>query len=274
VELTGSARIGFVQTEPRFGEVSGNLARAGELVRGAPPFDLLVLPELLSTGYVFLDREEASRFAESDDGPTKRFLRREAAHRGAWLVAGFVEREEDRLFNSAAIAGPGGAWSVYRKIHLFDREKEIFDPGDRPFAAESLSTAGGEVRVGLMICFDWFFPESARSLALDGADILLHPSNLVLPHCQAAMPTRCLENRVFAVTANRAGRDDRGEMSLAFTGRSQITAPDGGVLASAPAAGEAVEIVTVDLSMARTKRVTERNDLLADRRPEMYRNPR
>jgi predicted amidohydrolase len=121
-----------------------------------------------------------------------------------------------------------------------------------------------------MICFDWLFPESARCLSLDGALVLLHPSNLVLPFCQDAMRTRCLENRVFAVTANRCGEDARGGERLRFTGASQITGPRGEVLARAPADRECVEVVEIDLEEARDKRVTSRNDLFGSRRPAAY----
>lgn len=266
-----SLRIGFVQTAPRFGDVEGNLRRAAELVEGAPQFDVLVLPELFSTGYAFLDRREAERHAEEESGPTCARLLDLAARRRAWIVGGFAERAGSRVFNSAVLAGPAGEVHIYRKIHLFDREKDLFDPGDAPFAAIGIRTSAGMVRVGIMICFDWFFPESSRSLALDGAEVLLHPSNLVLDKCQDAMPTRCLENGVFAVTANRSGEDDREQLRIAFTGRSQITGPDGSIAASAPAEGEVATVVEVDLSRARDKRVTRGNDRLADRRPEMYR---
>jgi predicted amidohydrolase len=121
-----------------------------------------------------------------------------------------------------------------------------------------------------MICFDWLFPESARCLALDGADILLHPSNLVLPYCQDAMRTRCLENRVFAVTANRCGAEEgRGEQ-LRFTGSSQVTGPRGEVLSRAPEHREHLEVLEIDLAQARDKRVTPRNDLFASRQPDTY----
>jgi predicted amidohydrolase len=267
-------RAGFVQTVPRFGDLEGNLRRARELAERAPEFDVLVLPELFSTGYAFVDRREAEGLAEELTGPTCSWLRAVASERRGWVVGGFAERAGSRLFNSAALVGPAGEIHVYRKIHLFDREKDLFDAGDAPFAAIPIRTERGTVLVGLMICFDWFFPESARSLALDGAEVLLHPSNLVLDKCQGAMPTRCLENRVFAVTANRSGEDDRGPLRIAFTGRSQITAPDGAVLASAPAEGEATEVVELDLAAARDKHVTAGNDLLADRRPDMYRTAR
>ncbi|MGQ0722224.1 MAG: nitrilase-related carbon-nitrogen hydrolase [Candidatus Eiseniibacteriota bacterium] len=264
-------RAGFVQTDPRFGDVTRNLEGADRLVRSAPDFDVLVLPELFSTGYCFRDRAEVQSLAEDDHGPTVAALLGWAAARGGWLVGGFAERDGSRLFNSSALVGPDGTVHVYRKVHLFDRETLLFDPGDRPFCAADLETRSGRVRAGVMICFDWRFPEAARSLALDGAEVVLHPSNLVLDVCPEAMITRCLENGVFAVTANRVGQDDRGELSVRFTGRSQITGPRGGLLARAPRGGEWVRVEALDLTRARDKRLNDHNDLLRDRRPETYR---
>ncbi|MBZ0269259.1 acyltransferase [bacterium] len=263
-------RIAFAQTEPVFGDVAGNLERAGRLLDRAEPFDLLVLPELFSTGYVFRDRAELGGLAEDPAGATIAFLKERAARHHAWLCAGFAERDGDRLFNASALVGPDGSVLVYRKIHLFDRETLTFDPGDGAFEAHDISIGGGSVRVGMMICFDWFFPESARCLALDGAEILLHPSNLVLSKCQGSMPTRCLENAVYAITSNRTGSDDRGDVEVAFTGRSQITGPGGDVLATADATGECTRVVEIDVTLARDKRITDRNDRFGDRRPATY----
>lgn len=129
----------------------------------------------------------------------------------------------------------------------------------------------GTFRVGVMICFDWYFPETARCLALGGTEVVLHPSNLVLPHCQEAMKTRCLENRVFAVTANRVGDDVRSvDRRLHFTGSSQIVDPLGGVVVRVGEDRECVEVREIDLQQARDKRVTPLNDLFADRRPKLY----
>lgn len=263
-------RVAFAQTRPVFGDLEGNLDRCARLVEQAPAFDLLVLPELFSTGYLFQSRAEVERVAEDADGPTLQTLRALAARRDAWVVGGFAERDAGHVFNSAALVGPDGAPLIYRKIHLFDTETEVFDVGDRPFRAWTLRKGAKSVRVGVMICFDWLFPESARCLALDDALVLLHPSNLVLPYCQEAMRTRCLENRVFAITANRCGEDVRGATTLRFTGASQITGPRGEVLARAPADEECTHVVEIDLSAAREKRVTPRNDLFGSRRPEAY----
>jgi predicted amidohydrolase len=245
------------------------------MVRSAPDLDVLVLPELFSTGYLFRDRDEARAAARATAEPTRAALAAWARERGAWIAAGFAEPDGDRVFNSAALAGPDGSMRIYRKIHLFDRETRIFDPGDVPFAAWDVTVRGKSLRVGLMICFDWIFPESMRSLCLDGAELILHPSNLVTPFCQDAMVTRCLENAAFAVTANRCGADDRGDgLRLAFTGRSRIAGPRGRVLADGPDNGECVQVVAIDPAAARDKRLTAHNDLLRDRRPSMYRGHR
>ena len=263
-------RVAFAQTEPRFGQIPRNLERAAQLVATAEPFDVLVLPELFATGYLFADRAELAELAEPRDGATIAFLAEIARTRDAWVAGGFAERDGESLYNSAALVGPDGTAHVYRKVHLFDRETELFDASDAPLRAFAAARREGTVRFGLMICFDWLFPECARCLALDGADVLLHPSNLVLPWCQDAMRTRCLENRVFAVTANRCGADDRGSMRLSFTGASQITGPLGDVVHRAAAEGEAVHVATVDLRAAREKQLTSRNDLFATRRPRAY----
>jgi Predicted amidohydrolase len=123
-----------------------------------------------------------------------------------------------------------------------------------------------------MICFDWFFPESARILSLKGADIICHPSNLVLPYCQDAMVTRCLENNVYAITANRTGCEERSGKSLYYTGKSQITSPDARILHQADGQKDEIGIVEIDVQMARNKKINNYNDVLADRRVEYYRD--
>jgi predicted amidohydrolase len=154
---------------------------------------------------------------------------------------------------------------VYRKIHLFMDEMDLFAAGEEPFSV--VEAAGA--RLGMMICYDWYFPESARSLALQGAQILLHPANLVLPFCQNAMITRCIENRVFAITANRGGAEMRQGKEMRFTGHSQIAQPDGGSV-RLPDDAEAVLAADIDPRQADRKRLTPRNDLLTDRRPALY----
>ena len=125
-----------------------------------------------------------------------------------------------------------------------------------------------------MVCYDWAFPEVARSLALQGADILCHPSNLVLPWGQQAMQVRCLENGVYAVTANRFGTDARPRGEVTFTGGSQIVGPRGEVMQQATKGQEALYITELDLAKARDKRIAPLNHLIDDRRPEFYALPK
>lgn len=259
-------KIGYIQFNPRFGDKEYNLQKVAGMISGFPA-DLLVLPEMFNTGYLFLYKEELAKAAEPiPAGPTTQFLiglaRKERVH----LVAGLAEEHGRRLFNSAALVSPQGWVRTYRKSHLFIDEKSLYHPGDTGFTVFDVGTA----RVGVMICFDWIYPESARVLALKGADIICHPASLVLPYCQKAMVTRCLENGVFAVTANRTGTETRGEKSLTYSGSSQITGPRGEILAQASADEEGVGVVEIDPARARNKMVTERNDLLADRRPDLY----
>lgn len=257
-------RLAVVQTAPVFGETVRNVDAALALV--PPEAHLTVLPELFSTGYQFRDRDELMDLAEPLDGPTVTRLRDHAASSGRTLCAGWAERAGDRVFNSSVLVTPDGPPRVYRKVHLFWNEKDLFAPGDLGFPVfEACGTT-----VGMLICFDWVFPEAARTLARRGARLLLHPSNLVLPFCPDAMITRCLENRVFAATANRVGTEARVPgTELTFIGRSQVCGPLGRPLVrmgdvQAGSAAADVELADAD------PQLTPRNDLWADRRPEAY----
>jgi predicted amidohydrolase len=258
-------RLALFQFAPRFGKVAANVKRITAAVR-AHDAELWVMPELATTGYLFADRAECAALAEPVPGPSTERLVALCRERSTHLVVGLAERRGRRLYNSAVHLGPAGVVSVYRKVHLFDRERLCFDPGPSPFHVDPL----GPHRLGLLICFDWLFPEAARSLALLGADLLAHPANLVLPFCQAAMATRAVENGVCCATANRVGVERRAGTTLTFTGRSQVVDARGTVLAQADAKQETVLLVDADLAAARDKAITPRNDRLGDRRPECY----
>jgi predicted amidohydrolase len=250
---------------PRFGAIDDNLA-AILAALGSVRDATIVLPELCTTGYVFRSRSETAALALPAAGPGLRPLRALARRNRLVLCGGFAERHGRRLYNSAFTLTPAGRVHVYRKAHLFDREKLFFDR-----ARPRFTTLRAGTRVGVMICFDWIFPEVCRTLALRGARLVLHPANLVLPYCQDAMRTRCIENGVFAVTCNRVGTESRGGTTLRFTGRSQIVDPHGRVLVRASVRDEELRFVDIDPEAAADKHLTPRNDLLADRRPEGYR---
>ncbi len=260
-------KAGFLQTDPVFGRIEENVERAVEML-SAMDSDLVVLPELFNTGYQFTSRDEALGLAEEVPGgfTTKRLLSAAASQKKI-IVAGVAEREGEKVYNSAVLISPGGLMGLYRKAHLFSREKEFFSPGDTPF--EVFEVMG--LRLGMMICFDWIFPEAARTLALKGADIICHPSNLVLPYCPDAMITRSIENRVFSITANRVGREERIEGEpLTFIGSSRIISPSGTVLLSAANAGPECGVVEINPLEARDKKITAANDLFKDRRTDLF----
>jgi predicted amidohydrolase len=259
-------RIAVVQFSSSFGKVSENIARALALAEGVDG-DLYVFPELFSSGYQFRDRAELRELAEpAAGGPTVAGLAAWCRRRGAFACAGFPEADGDAVYNAAALLAPEGLRGVYRKVHLFRREKELFDvPAEDPFNVYDL----GAARVGMMICFDWIFPEVARILTLRGAQIILHPANLVLPYCPAAMVTRCLENRVFAATANRVGTEDRWGEAMTFIGQSQVVSPRGEVLFRLDDE-EAAAVVAVEPADADDKFATPENDVFADRRVDLY----
>lgn len=268
-------RVAAVQTRPVFGDIEGNVEKALALAdRIQPQAELYVFPELMTSGYVFASRAEALALAEMPGAPAGRapglsLLSAWARARRVSLVAGFPERAGRVVYNSAVLIGPNGRLrEVYRKIHLFYEEKLWFAPGDQ--APRVLRV--GSARLGLLICYDWRFPEAARMLALAGADVIAHPSNLVFAQAQDAMRVRALENRVFVVTANRVGEDVRPDRRVAFTGRSQIAAPDGKVLVRAGAGTPRAIAAALDLGEARDKWFTSRNHLFRDRRPTLYRS--
>jgi len=249
-------RIGFYQFRPLFGRPGANFDRiAGRLEKESA--DLIVLPELPFTGYLFRDRRELLTLSEEPAAsPIVKGLAALCRERGFHIVTGFAERAGDRCYNSALLIGARGVIRTYRKIHLFNLEKRWFDPGDLPFAVSRIRG----VRVGMMICFDYIFPEAARALALLGADLIAHPSNLVLQHCQRVMPTRCEERRPHG--------------NIRFSGRSQIAGPGGAVIHTAPARREQLFVCDIEPRAARNKMVTSGNHLLKDRRPEFYRQVR
>ena len=261
-------KVGFYQFCPTFGDVRANLHKIAEAIDDIKA-DILVLPELCTTGYLFTSRDEVAKLAEPIPGPTTLFLENVTRRKNMWLVLGMAERDEvsKKFYNSAVLIGPDGLKAVYRKAHLFFEEKLYFAPGDTPFRVYDLGVA----RVGMLVCFDHFFPEATRTLALQGAQILCHPSNLVLPgKGQQITRVRAMENRIFWVLANRYGTEERNGKKLTYTGASQIIAPDGEIVAQAPPDEESLQIVEISPAQADDKHVTAMNDLFQDRRPELY----
>jgi len=260
-------KAGFFQFNTAFGKKQENFEKIRRAVSDNAT-DLLVLPEFFATGYQFISQEEVANLSEPvPQGETTEFLAGLSKERGMYIVAGLPERDGNIFYNSAVLTGPDGFIGLYRKTHLFFEENLFFTPGNSGFRVWDTKIG----RIGIMVCFDWFFPESSRTLALRGAEVIAHPSNLVLPYCPQSMPVRCLENRVYAITANRTGREQRGDKPvLTFIGQSQITSPQGEILVRAGIDDELLGTADLDLSRARDKKLNDFNDLLKDRRPALY----
>ncbi len=260
-------KAGFLQFAPVFGDIRHNVERVIKVI-SSQKADLIVLPELFNTGYQFISKHEVKELSEEiPSGFTTQKLIKFSKNESVYIAAGLSERDGDLFYNSAVLTGPEGFIGVYRKSHLFFEEKLWFSPGDTGFRVWDTPIGN----IGIMICFDWFFPESARTLALKGARIIAHPSNLVLPYCPDAMVTRCIENRVFSVTANRIGREQRGDKDmLKFIGTSEIVSPKGKILHRASRDKEEFGHAEININDAKNKDLNPFNNIFDDRREDLY----
>ena len=257
-------KIGFMQIAPLLGDVHKTMEKIYHLIEDSVPVDLLVLPELCNSGYNFVSSKQAWETSEEvADSVFVRFLEGICKDKQFHIVSGLNERDGDLLYNSAVLIGPHGYVGKYRKLHLFFNEKDHFQPGDFGLPVFDIGTC----KIGMLVCFDWMFPEGWRVLALKGADIICHPSNLVLPGlAQKGVPIHALVNHVFTITANRVGT----ERDLNFTGRSMIANPKGEVISQAAEKEEIIKSVIIEIDQARDKKITSKNDLFKDRRPSEY----
>jgi len=265
-------KLSVVQFSPLWAEKSKNLQAISRLLTKLES-DVIVLPELCTTGYSFLSKEEALKQAEDLSGETARFFRALAVQTKAMIIAGFAEKEANQAYNSALAALPDGSLKVYRKTHLFYKETLCFAPGNSGFFVVDHPLK--DCRVGVMICNDWRYPESARSLALLGADVIACPSNLVSTLWGVAMPARALENKVYLAVANRCGTEKRllsdgSQQLLTFNGGSVIYDFNGSVLSQADKESDKVLTVPIDPLLTRDKSFNAYNDLVKDRRPDTY----
>jgi predicted amidohydrolase len=264
-------RIAVQQLAPVLGDLDRNRAIALDAIRqgldaGA---DVVVLPELITSGYVFQAPDEAAEVAIGSGHELLREWAAEARRADAVVVGGFCERGGDgRLYNSAAVIDATGLRAVYRKLHLWDHEKLLFEAGTAP--PPVLDTRVG--RVGVLICYDLEFPELTRWAALAGTQLLAVPTNWPLvPRPDGERPPEALiamaaarVNRMAIACADRLGT----ERGVRWTGGATIVGVDGWVAAERRDAG--LLVADVDLEEALEKRLTEHADAFGDRRPDIY----
>lgn len=256
-------KIGYIQFRPIFGEIAKNIEKLEILFKKVKGADLIVLPELASTGYNFSSKNEALIYAEELNSSTfLEFLNIKAKQLNIFIVAGLNEKIGSKLYNTTVLTGPNGYIGKYQKIHLFMNEKDIFERGSAGLPVFDI----GFAKVAMLICFDYYFPEVWRIVGMKGADIVCHSSNLLTQNAHKTVPAQAFMNRLFIITSNRIG----SEKDLTFNGNSFISNPDGDVLVKSSENQEEVQIITIDPLRSRNKMVTFRNHAFNDRQPELY----
>lgn len=259
-------RIAIFQGPAEPGSVARNLRLLEERAAAAASLGarLLICPEMFLSGYS-IGAEAAARLAEPADGPAFASAAAIARKTGLALLYGYPERGAGgAIYNAVRLVGRDGqGLADYRKCHLFgELDRAMFRAGSGPSALVDLCG----VRIGLLICYDVEFPESARLLALAGADLVAVPTALMDPFevvARTVVPARAVENQVFLAYANRCGREDE----LRYCGQSCVVGPDGADLARA---GRGEEVILAELDLDRLAAARRDNTYLADRRPELY----
>lgn len=271
--MSDKVKVAAVQTDPKLMKIGENLESMVSAIRkaAANQANLIVFPECSLTGYVFASRQEALPFAETIPGPSTEKLVSLCQELKVYVIFGLLEKEGDRFFNAAAFVGPQGLIAEYRKNHLpFLGVDRFVNIGDRPFQVHPTPIGN----IGIHICYDILFPESARIMTLLGADIVVLPTNF--PHgrgetLNCVARARAIENKVHVVLSDRVG----SERGFAFAGLSNIVNATGEVLSLASPDKEEIIYAEVSLEAARQKHRAFipgewEIDNIKDRRPELY----
>ena len=271
--MSDKVKVAAVQTDPKLMKISENWESMVSAIRkaAANQANLIVFPECSLTGYVFSSRQEALPFAETIPGPSTEKLVSLCQELKVYVIFGLLEKEDDRLFNAAAFVGPQGLIAGYRKNHLpFLGVDRFVNIGDRPFQVHPTPIGN----IGIHICYDILFPESARIMTLLGADIVVLPTNF--PHgrgetLNCVARARAIENKVHVVLSDRVG----SERGFTFAGLSNIVNATGEVLSLASPDKEEIIYAEVSLEAARQKHRAFipgewEIDNIKDRRPELY----
>ncbi len=261
-------KLAVVQFSPEHSMPEKNMAQLSALIENHSA-DVFVLPELCLTGYFFSSFDQAAQLAETKDGPSLSFFQQVAQEKNALVVGGFIEKSADKLYNSVALTIPEQSEPViYQKTHLFYQEPSTFSQGNTGFF--SFYDSVRDVSIGMMICYDWRFPEVTRLLALQGADLIVCPSNLITNIWQKVLPARAIENKVYIAVANRCGQEVATHETLTFTGHSAIYKYNGDELAKAQHNEDCVIVTDIYPKETRNKSIGDYNDIFRDRLPQFY----
>jgi len=256
-------KTSIIQFTPLLGDVGVNTDKVNRLLSRAHKSKLVVLPELANSGYNFINREHALSVASPvTESAYVDMLVSHARKKKQYIISGFHELSGDLLYNTSVLISGDGVIGKYRKLHLFMREIEIFVPGNLGFPVFELDG----FKLGMLICFDYLFSEAWRITALNGADIVAHPSNLITGNALKMIPAQALSNRIFILTANRSGT----ERDLTFNGKSFAVNPSGDLISSVADDREIILTFDVEPQLARDKYITPLNHVFEDRFPAYY----
>ena len=264
-----------VQMNPILMDKEGNLSLIIQQLQLAASEQarLVIFPECALTGYCFESLEEALPYAETIPGPSTNHLIEVCQKLNVHLVLGMLEKDDEQCYNAAVLLGPQGLIGKYRKIHLpFLGVDRFVNPGNLGFQVHETPLG----RIGLNICYDGRFPESARALALRGADIVLLPTNWpkgAEEFAEFLVNARGIENHLFSIAVNRVVK----ERGFQFIGRSRVANPEGKTLATASGNQEEIIYAEIDPLESRNKQIVRipgklEINCIKDRRPQYYDN--
>lgn len=263
-------KVAIVQFKPIFKQLELNLEYIKNKSENVDS-DLICFPEMATSGYFFHTREEIRPFAFDFNSVIIKTFQDISTKLNRIIIFGFPERSGERFYNSAAIIFPEPELScVYRKTHLFYKEKLFFEPGDTGYFVKFYFPF--DLNLGVLICYDWRFPEASRTLGILGADLIVCPSNLITKVWTIAIPTRALENHLYFMVSNRIGVEKNNDEQVEFNGKSGIWDYKGELITLASPTDEQVLICEIEPAKARSKKINAFNDIFADRRPKMYIN--
>jgi len=262
-------RITIVQSFPKYADTASNLDFIHKTIESVDT-DILIFPELATSGYFFTEKSQIMPHVLTWNESTELLqLQEKATKADTIIIVGFPEKDGDALYNSAGIFMPDATTSkVYRKTHLFYKEHLIFEHGNTGFFC--VHDTKHNCNIGIMICYDWRFPEAARTLALQGADVIVCPANLVTTLSGKVFPARAIENKVYVAVANRVGEESLEDETLLFRGESALYDYLGEPIAMASFGNEDILHATINPQETRNKAFNSINDIFKDRKPEMY----
>ncbi len=256
-------KIAQIQFNPKLGDCDFNLEKITTFLKMASNSDLIVLPELANSGYKFDNIDHAKSIANTKSCINYyRFLANFSKDNNVSIVSGYLEKDGDDLYNSSLYVSPNGIFGKYRKIHLFMDEKNIFKPGNLGLPLFSIKN----YKFGILICFDYLFPEIWRIMGLKGADFIVHPSNLITQNAYKVVPAQAIMNGYYVITSNRIGT----EGDITFCGNSFVSDTRGNIISEMEGNTEGVKFTTINPLLSRNKMITTGNHIFDDRLPDNY----